>query len=294
MSPSTSSTAATRETPSPQPPTVSVFSPQLPTRMETTFETPPPTYTCDKTSSKNLHIHDDSLRTSCNNSLETYLSHDMLHVRVKHAEDAEKEQSYYVHRQLLCSRSKYFKSRASDPDIVTFDLDLEMKLRTFALYLTLLYSRKLTTKGPEEFRWLCRLFILAERLQDVESKNLVIDGMFSYLQESTPVFSSTPVARNRGIFDTAPVNWLYKMVPESSARRLVVDYYAQSGRVEWMQAQKDNYPTDFFFDIAIRMMQKRPSSLFAPRDGRVSSSDYHEVVFAEDKPTATGQEAGAK
>ncbi|KAF2623357.1 hypothetical protein BU25DRAFT_424878 [Macroventuria anomochaeta] len=78
------------------------------------------------------------------------------------------------------------------------------------------------------------LYILAERLQGIETKNTVIDGMFLYLREAIPMFPTTPVAKDPANVDARFFKWLYECTPENSpARRLAVDFYAQTGRAEF-------------------------------------------------------------
>ncbi|KZM25085.1 uncharacterized protein EKO05_0009844 [Ascochyta rabiei] len=285
-------------TSNPQPPAVSVFSPRLfsgpEPRKRSVFESPPPTYTRDELQSKCQHIPEADLRTSYKSILDCFLAPNILHVRVKHV---RKEKDFYVHEDFLKDRSKFFKTEVSKLHTAVFrrvDL-LDVRPETFAIYVNLLYTSKLATKGPEEWHWLCRLYILAERLQDVKTKNLTIDGMILCLQETLPLFSSTPVAKDRTNIDATSLAWLYEHTPENSAaRRLAVDYYVQSGRAEWLLSEKNKYPAEFMFDIAVRLMQKRPSSLFASGSFKTSSLYYHEAVIATDKPAATEQKAGVE
>lgn len=167
-----------------------------------------------------------------------------------------------------------------------------MHAQTFETYVNLVYTRKLAVKGPEEWQRLCRLYVLAERLQDIETKNLVIDGMFLHLQETVPLFSSTVIGKDRANVGMNSLKLLYEHTPENSpARRLAVDFYAKSGRAEWLQSSKGEYPEEFVFDVAIRLMQKR--SIFASALNNLSPSSYHEVAAGTGNVAETAQKAGA-
>lgn len=165
-----------------------------------------------------------------------------------------------MHRNLLRLRFKYFESIAlnsSASHLAVVELK-DVSPAIFVIYADILYTGKLMTKGGLEWAWLCQTYILAERLQDVESKNLVIDGMSSYLRESLLLFSALPVAKHRADVNANNVAWLYKHTPAGcSACRLLVDFYADNGRVEWLQAEKGKYASDFLFDVTVALMQKR-------------------------------------
>ncbi|KAJ4359423.1 hypothetical protein N0V95_002170 [Ascochyta clinopodiicola] len=215
-------------------------------------------------------------------------------ISMKHT---QKEQDFYVHEDFFKDRSKFFKAEASKYHTAIFrrvDL-LDVRPEVFAIYINLLYTNKLATKGPKEWHWLCRLYILAERLQDVKTKNLTIDGMLLCLQETVLPIPSTAVVRDRANIDATSLGWLYEHTPENSAaRRLAVDYYVQSERAEWLLSEKNKYPAGFVFDLAVCLMQKRNSSLFGSACLKLSPLCYHEVVVATDKPAATEQKAGAE
>ena len=202
---------------------------------------------------------------------------------MKHDEDT---QDFFIHRDLLLARSQFFRGQISESETIdsqphcqTFELS-NVRPATFATYTNLIYMTRLTTRGPEEWHWPCRLYILAERLQDIETKNTVIDGMFLYLQEAIPVFSTTPVTKDPANVDAHSLGWLYGHTPENSpVRRLAVDLYAQTGRAEWLQADKGKYPAEFVWDLAIRLVQRRQaSSLLSSGLDVMSPLDYHETL----------------
>ncbi|KAF9701227.1 hypothetical protein EKO04_000464 [Ascochyta lentis] len=284
----------TSTTPKPQPPVISSFSPKLFIGSEERklTEIPLPITTREKSQPKSQHMHEDGLRASNKDSPDFFLSRFFLHVSVEHT---EQKQNFYVHAELLKDRTKFFKT---EPPMIhtagfpTVELS-NTRPETFAIYVSLLYTNKLRTKGPKEWHWLCRLYILAERLRDIKTKNLTIDGMILYLQETALLFSSTPVAKDGANVDATSLTWLYEHTPKNSpARRLAVDYYAQSGRAEWLLSNKSEYPPQFVFDVAVCMMQKRPCSLFATH--KMSSAYYHEDAVTTDKSAATKQEVDAE
>ena len=202
---------------------------------------------------------------------------------------------FFVHQDLIFDRSQYIKNKVDSAKGPFMSITLQkISASTFAIYINLLYTDRLATKGPGEWDRLCRLYAVAERLQDVETKNLVVDGMFLYLRDSTPMFSAIPIVKDRTDVNATSLKLLYGNMPKNSpACRLVVDFYVISGRAEWLQAEREKYPTEFVMDVAIRCLQKRPTCLFASGANIVSSSDYHESLIAPGKPDEVGQKTGA-
>jgi hypothetical protein len=93
---------------------------------------------------------------------------------------------FRVHKTLFTSRSKFFDratsndSQGKDELLVTL---LDEDSQTFRLYLNLVYANQLVTRGPEQWPKLCQLYVLAEKLQDTKSKNQIVEGMYSFLNE---------------------------------------------------------------------------------------------------------------
>lgn len=225
------------------------------------------------------------------NRRSAFLSRSLIHVQVEHSNVVR---DFYIHRDLLLARSPYFKEQASKSETLVAQSPWCQTLRltdvrpaTFGIYINLLYMKRLTTKGPKEWHWLCRLYLLAEKLQDVETKNTVIDGMFLYIRPSFPAMLAD---KESTVLDATSTTWLYEQTPEKSpVRRFVVDFCVQSGRAEWLQVDKGKYPQEFIWDIAMGLMQQRPSTLFVKAEA-MSPSFYYETLVPTKEPKKADRE----
>lgn len=152
-------------------------------------------------------------------------------------------------------------------------------VEVFRLYLNLMYTNQLATKGPKELQKLCRLFVLAEKLQDQTAKNHIIDGMHAFFHQNVLTDSlGTDVERSSC---AEAIKMLYEGTPENSqARKLVVDLYADCKDESWLREGKTHLPQDFIFDIATRLLRKRVFTMFSPPFAR-NSSHYHEGIVPE-------------
>ncbi|KAJ4987288.1 ribosome assembly protein 3 [Stagonosporopsis vannaccii] len=170
-------------TSNPGTPTACIFSPKFSSepkaQKKPVFESPPPSYTRDLTQAQKTRLPDEDLRISAEEGVDLFLSRSLIHVQVEHNNVVR---DFYIHRDLLLARSPFFRDQVSNPD--TFSVQSpwcqtirlsDVRPATFGIYINLLYMKRLTTRGPKEWHWLCRLYILAEKLQDVETKNTVID-----------------------------------------------------------------------------------------------------------------------
>lgn len=161
--------------------------------------------------------------------------------------------------------------------------------KDFLLYVHLLYTTKLATKGSDEWLALCRLYALAEYLLDYWAKNRVIDGMHTYLTKILP--KELKLESPSELFSAEAVQVVYDGTPEGSpVRRLITDLYAIHGRDIWLKNAKEEFPTEFLYEIALKMLQLRPR----PTASRINASleipsrppsDYYEVEITEEKTT---------
>ncbi|KAF2868938.1 hypothetical protein BDV95DRAFT_577969 [Massariosphaeria phaeospora] len=94
---------------------------------------------------------------------------------------------FCVHENLICTRSAFFRKamngtwKESEEKYVELPED---EPDIFRLYVELLYSARLTTKTlAYEVISLCKLYVLAEKLQDSLSKNLIIDALVATTRE---------------------------------------------------------------------------------------------------------------
>ncbi|KAF2653804.1 hypothetical protein K491DRAFT_569063, partial [Lophiostoma macrostomum CBS 122681] len=140
-------------------------------------------------------------------------------VRVIVGKDDE-QKTFYVHEGLICARSKFFfnamKKEWSESEDKRVQLpDDEPDL--FGLYLTLLYTDTLpinhkSISGSAQFLQLVRLYILADKVMDVKSRNTI---MHTLLVRN---------AKDAALPSSESIRVLYKnTTPQCPARRLFVD-----------------------------------------------------------------------
>jgi hypothetical protein len=179
-----------------------------------------------------------------------------------------------VHEDLLTSRSEYFK-RATNEKWLEYKEGIgfpEGKLNIFQCYINLVYTGQLATKThdfEDEYTTLIELYVLAEKFQDTQAKNDIIDAM---LHKS----------RIRSVADQLPymkdINYLYDGTMEGSkARKLLVDLYVDYGEMSMLHSN-DEIPGEFLHDLSSRLLQLH-SNLRNARTCTTKScsfSDYHE------------------
>ncbi|RFU24056.1 hypothetical protein B7463_g12285, partial [Scytalidium lignicola] len=134
---------------------------------------------------------------------------------------------------------------------------------TFELYLHWLYRDTLPVRidepGPasnSEYLQLAKAYILGDKLQDSDFKDVVTDAMIDKCKSKA--------SDGRSWFPVGPViKCIYDNTLESSkARRLLVDIYVHNGSGSWISdwAKKDDIPKDFLYDITIALLSKRGGS----------------------------------
>ena len=144
----------------------------------------------------------------------------------------------------------------------------------FELYLNMLYTDELPIASDEtqhQFGSMITLYVLAEKLVDIKSKNLLIGTM---------------IARsNEGFFPTAEsIQSLYRGTSKGNkVRRLLADIFAEKSESnKFRKRNKAALPSEFWNDLAM--------ALFAYRDrlqqgDQMRSSDIPENYMEEEKDT---------
>ena len=170
------------------------------------------------------------------------------------------EQKFMVHECLLCPRSKFFQNAvktewALDDQIIKLPED---KPSVFEAYLTVLYTSKVpvigATKDENQYPRLIDLYILADKLIDIRTKNVVVQAMMSRKKEDHLKPSATSVAK------------LYGGTPVSSpARRLFVDIYADSFRHQDVREDWEDLPAEFLQDSMCEFITRRDDKGKVPK-----------------------------
>ncbi|KAF2797234.1 hypothetical protein K505DRAFT_358595 [Melanomma pulvis-pyrius CBS 109.77] len=187
------------------------------------------------------------------NSGSNYFTSPILQIRVGQ-EDSDQE-TFAVHEDLICLRSAFFKNAMngswieSARRLITLPED---NPHTFELYLNIIYNGCLPVidECPKvgQFETLTTLYVLAEKLMDRETKNLVVQAM---------------IARRNETFIPKPdcIRYLYENTPENNlGRKLFVDFIFRDLAkrcisVTEVKAWRRDMPVDFLFDFGLRMME---------------------------------------
>jgi hypothetical protein len=215
-------------------------------------------------------------------SYPTSLAGPVIQVRVG-AEDDAGAPTFSVHQELFTKRSEFFKLatsgswRESKENTISFPED---DLDAFRVYLHLVYTNNVVSSGTMKNEWmlLCRLYVLAEKLQDAAAKDSAIDAMRDYAKDARRMDTM--------VWDPEVIRELYDGTPERSpARRLVVDLYALLGGQPWLEGKKAELPKDFLYDIAMRMIQT-----LAPVRNQYGAtpaleSEYRDETVCKTKPS---------
>lgn len=126
--------------------------------------------------------------------------------------------------------------------------------------------------------------MLAEYLLDRWAKDRVIDGMHAYIAEILP---TEPTHESPAkLFSPEAVQVVYDGTPKGcKLRSLIVDLYTIHGRVLWLQNAKEVFPTDFLYDLALRILQARPPPNATWDIPSRPPSNYYEDQITEGKTT---------
>ncbi|KAF2033226.1 hypothetical protein EK21DRAFT_45165, partial [Setomelanomma holmii] len=104
-------------------------------------------------------------------------------IRVIVGEDPDTEE-FFVHQDLICPGSEFFQNAMNEPWLEAEQRKVTLPKEepdTFAVYMGLLYTYKVPIKGPAstpeayaEYTILAQLYVLAEMLIDVKTKDIVL------------------------------------------------------------------------------------------------------------------------
>jgi hypothetical protein len=172
-----------------------------------------------------------------------------------------------VHQKVLTARSEFFNCATKEEWLGSDARRIAMpddRPDIFRLYVNLLYKKEIATKGQGEWLNLCRMYTLAEKLQDTTTRNRVVDAMSSFLTDciSTGLggLFGGPVVKREYQLSAESIEELYTHTPDGSPiRRFIVDYYVDHAVPEWLQKGKGSFPEEFLYDVAVSLLQKGPS-----------------------------------
>ena len=177
-------------------------------------------------------------------------------------------QEFWAHETLLCGRSEFFRRALNghwaeaDENIVRLPED---KPEAFERYLEALYTNILSVSGPISFAPLAEVYVLAEKLVDIDTKNTIMRAMLTY--------SKNWMAIN----DTIKI--LYAGTPPSSpARRLVVESFANGIPKDEIRPIKGDYPEDFWVELVEDFVKRRDQGTCTTKLPHGRPEDYMEKV----------------
>jgi hypothetical protein len=172
-------------------------------------------------------------------------------------------QTFDVHEHLVTSRSLFFKHAMSGAWKESHDRLIKLPEddpMTFQIYVHLLYTNTLAVvldlppdkdNGTEEHKALAKLYVLAEKLQDVDTKNAVVEAM---------VLASRQLRKENSYYtpgcDTVQIVYAGTM-PGSPMRRLLVDFYTYRADKGWLSVENETWPCEFLHEFAVRLLEGR-------------------------------------
>lgn len=137
---------------------------------------------------------------------------------------------------------------------------------TFHVYVHFLYTNeiailadsdpKIPVRDTDNLR-LARLYVLAENLQDVETKDQVLQAIIVAFHPATGnIFIPKLPTR-------AFVQIIYEGTPTGSlAHKLMVSMYARRAKGHWLKLEKasnrERWPEDFIHELLVDVMNQRP------------------------------------
>ena len=158
----------------------------------------------------------------------------------------------------------------------------EDKPSLFSTYVHHLYTGELAvnlddvnkgevgTRVMCQYEDLCALYVLAEKLQDIQTKNAIIQTILD--------IRHTIQSNNRYLIPNGEaIRIIYDGTTAGSlARKLLVDFWAYRGKGLWLRDYE--LPADFLRDLVIKLMDTRPVIAGMTKD---TSSTYMEDVAEE-------------
>ncbi|KAF1362489.1 hypothetical protein EJ07DRAFT_107279, partial [Lizonia empirigonia] len=174
----------------------------------------------------------------------------------------DERQEFAIHEALLVARSKYFRNcmqngwKEAEEKRVKLD---DVSPAVFALYEQLVYTGLVpgfeTESCEREYVSLTSLYVLSERLQDIEAKNSAIDALMSKAthESATSMFAChlpSPEA----------VSLMYDNTPHHCpGRQAIVDCFVWFGQDHSMDmfGSGTNYCKEFLSDLSKALMACR-------------------------------------
>jgi hypothetical protein len=160
---------------------------------------------------------------------------------------------FSVHQGLIAPRSEFFERafngnwKETESRLVNLPED---NARIFSLYVQLLYTGKIPTRDDDrEFVTLCELYVLCEKLQDIDAKNETLQAMLAEIR-GTHNWDESDLA----------VFTIYDGTPENSpARSLLLDLFVERGNHKIVRRLifEDYCHEEFLRHLAVQLFKRR-------------------------------------
>ncbi|KAF2660742.1 hypothetical protein K491DRAFT_674661 [Lophiostoma macrostomum CBS 122681] len=184
-----------------------------------------------------------------------------------------KARPFTIHKELITSRSKFFANalkgswRESKDNVVKLPED---DVDTFDLYVNLLYfgsihipeagataqreetlTEKLVRVSHQEYMALSKLYVLCDKLQDIQGVRLVTHAFVEATQKAK--------APGKICFpDLWVVDYVYNNTPHGSPlRSFLMDSYAVFATNDWLRGTRSWISKDFLYDVTMSMLSLR-------------------------------------
>ncbi|KAF1839594.1 hypothetical protein BDW02DRAFT_456902, partial [Decorospora gaudefroyi] len=97
----------------------------------------------------------------------------------------------FIHQNIITARSKCFASALSGQwnssetrTVNLYELDPDLTTTQVTHYLETVYTNKLATRGDDaNYGYLCNVYIVAEQLLDVQTRNLALQAIYECVRE---------------------------------------------------------------------------------------------------------------
>ncbi|KAJ4321862.1 hypothetical protein N0V94_002695 [Neodidymelliopsis sp. IMI 364377] len=202
-------------------------------------------------------------------------------IRVLVGKDPEVH-GYFVHGDLICARSDFFAKAMNDRWKEAKDRTVPLpddESEIFSLYLRLLYASNITPTishhadclqtnelpvkpsgsgvdnkdaTHDAYTSLSKLYVLAEKLIDNTTKELVLAAISAHAREmlSQDLICIPPIES---------IQMIYEGTPEGSpVRRLITQIFTDNGCPSSLTTEADDIPKDFLYELSISLISTRP------------------------------------
>ncbi|KAF1920341.1 hypothetical protein BDU57DRAFT_425817, partial [Ampelomyces quisqualis] len=174
-----------------------------------------------------------------------------------------------VHEALLTSRSEFFDKamgkgwKEAEEKVVKLPED---DPDAFALYEQLIYTGNIPafSDAPDRFISLVRLYVLAEKLQDIKTKNSAVDAIIAKVSHESESIASSNLFQAPCLPSNKAIRIMYEHTPSHCpGRQALLDcyiWYGQSESESNYDSDDEKVPRQFLKDLAKDLMQYRQQS----------------------------------